>query len=209
MSTTTPSGVAATGQRVDPITLEVVRAGLISIVREMSVALTRTAYSTIIRDVHDFSCVIFDARGMLVAQAEGIPSFNGSMSFALDAVRVKYPLETMRPGDVFISNDPYFAEGSSFHKNDINILMPVFHEGRLVMISASKAHYLDIGGKNPGSYAPDAENTYQEGLCIPPVRLYDAGTLNEAVLDIFLANVRVPDTERGDLFAQLAAGKTA
>ncbi len=195
--------------QVDPITLEVIRAGLISIVREMSVALTRTAYSTIIRDVHDFSCVIFDARGRLVAQAEGIPSFNGSMSFALDAVRVKYPLESMRPGDVFISNDPYFAEGSSFHKNDINILMPVFHEGRLVMVSASKAHYLDIGGKNPGSYAPDAENTYQEGLCIPPVRLYDAGVMNEAVLEIFLANVRVPDTERGDLFAQLAAGKTA
>nr|WP_281406773.1 hydantoinase B/oxoprolinase family protein [Aminobacter sp. MDW-2] len=194
---------------VDAVTLEVIRAGLISIVREMSVALTRTAYSTIIRDVHDFSCVVFDARGRLVAQAEGIPSFNGSMSFALDAVRAKFPLGEMKPGDVFISNDPYFAEGSSFHKNDINILMPIFHEGQLVMVSASKAHYLDIGGKNPGSYAPDAENTYQEGLCIPPVKLYDSGVLNEAVLDIFLGNVRVPDTERGDLFAQLAAGKTA
>lgn len=194
---------------VDAVTLEVIRAGLISIVREMSVALTRTAYSTIIRDVHDFSCVVFDARGRLVAQAEGIPSFNGSMSFALDAVRAKFPLGEMKPGDVFISNDPYFAEGSSFHKNDINILMPIFHEGQLVMVSASKAHYLDIGGKNPGSYAPDAETTYQEGLCIPPVKLYDSGVLNEAVLDIFLGNVRVPDTERGDLFAQLAAGKTA
>ncbi len=206
---TTTSTTQASGVRVDPVTLEVIRAGLISIVREMSVALTRTAYSTIIRDVHDFSCVIFDARGRLIAQAEGIPSFNGSMSFALDAVRAKFPLESMRPGDVFISNDPYFAEGSSFHKNDINILMPVFYEDRLVMISASKAHYLDIGGKNPGSYAPDAENTFQEGLCVPPVRLFDAGVMNAAVLDIFLANVRVPDTERGDLFAQLAAGKTA
>ena len=77
------------------------------------------------------------------------------------------------------------------------------------MVSASKAHYLDIGGKDPGSYAPDAESTYQEGLCLPPVKLYDAGVLNDAVLDIFLANVRVPDVERGDLFAQLAAGKTA
>lgn len=206
MTTTTERAADA---QVDAVTLEVIRAGLISIVREMSVALTRTAYSTIIRDVHDFSCVVFDARGMLVAQAEGIPSFNGSMRFALDAVRAKFPLEEMRPGDVFISNDPYFAEGSSFHKNDINILMPIFHEDRLVMVSASKAHYLDIGGKNPGSYAPDAESTYQEGLCLPPVKLYDAGVLNEAVLDIFLSNVRVPDTERGDLFAQLAAGKTA
>ncbi|HEX5145875.1 MAG TPA: hydantoinase B/oxoprolinase family protein [Conexibacter sp.] len=203
------AGAPAQGAHVDAVTLEVVRAGLVSIVREMSVALTRTAYSTIIRDVHDFSCVVFDARGRLVAQAEGIPSFNGSMRFALDAVRAKFPLEEMKPGDVFVSNDPYFAEGSSFHKNDINILMPIFHEGRLAMVSASKAHYLDIGGKNPGSYAPDAESTYQEGLCLPPVKLYDEGVLNEAVLDIFLANVRVPDTERGDLFAQLAAGKTA
>jgi N-methylhydantoinase B len=194
---------------VDPVTLEVIRSALTSIVREMSVALTRTAYSTIIRDVHDFSCVMFDGRGRLIAQAEGIPSFNGSMSFALEAAATKFPLADMRPGDVIMSNDPYFAEGSSFHKNDINILMPIFHEGRLVMISASKAHYLDIGGKNPGSYAPDAQNTYQEGLSLPPLKLYDAGVLNQAVLDIFIANVRVPDIERGDLFAQLAAGKTA
>jgi N-methylhydantoinase B len=194
---------------VDPVTLEVIRAALTAVVREMSVALTRTAYSTIIRDVHDFSCVMFDGSGRLIAQAEGIPSFNGSMSFALDAVTTKFPLDGMQPGDVFMSNDPYFAEGSSFHKNDINIIMPIFYEGRLVMLSASKAHYLDIGGKNPGSYAPDAQNTYQEGLCLPPVKLYDAGALNQAVIDIFLANVRVPDIERGDLFAQLAAGKTA
>ncbi|MEA2332872.1 MAG: N-methylhydantoinase [Thermoleophilaceae bacterium] len=194
---------------VDPVTLEVIRSALTAVVREMSVTLTRTAYSTIIRDVHDFSCVVFDAGGRLIAQAEGIPSFNGSMSFALDAVTSKFPVEAMRPGDVFMSNDPYFAEGSSFHKNDINIIMPVFFEDRLVMFSASKAHYLDIGGKNPGSYAPDAQNTYQEGLSLPPVKLYDAGVLNEAVIDIFLSNVRVPDIERGDLFAQLAAGKTA
>ena len=168
------------------------RAGLISIVREMSVTLTRTAYSTIIRDVHDFSCVVFDARGRLIAQAEGIPSFNGGMRFALDATTSKFPLDEMQPGDVFLSNDPYFGEGASFHKNDINIIMPIFLDGELVMLSASKAHYLDIGGKDPGSYSPDAENTYQEGLTIPPVKLYDQGVLNEAVLDIFLANVRVP-----------------
>jgi N-methylhydantoinase B len=194
---------------VDPVTLEVVRAALISIVREMSVTLTRTAYSTIIRDVHDFSCVLFDASGRLIAQAEGIPSFNGGMRFALDATTVKFPLQEMQPGDVYLSNDPYFGEGASFHKNDINIVMPVFLDGKLVMVSASKAHYLDIGGKDPGSYSPDAQNAYQEGLTLPPVKLYDAGRLNDAVLDIFLANVRVPHLERGDLAAQLAAGKTA
>ena len=195
--------------RIDPVTLEVIRAGLISIVREMSVTLTRTAYSTIIRDVHDFSCVVFDARGRLIAQAEGIPSFNGSMRFALEATTSRFPLASMRPGDVYLSNDPYFGEGASFHKNDINILMPIFLDGELVMVSASKAHYLDIGGKDPGSYSPDAQNCYQEGLSVPPVKLFDAGKLNDAIVDIFMANVRVPEVERGDLFAQLAAGKTA
>ena len=195
--------------RVDPITLEVVRAGLTSIVREMSVTLTRTAYSTIIRDVHDFSCVVFDRRGRLIAQAEGIPSFNGSMGFTLAATAAKFPLAAMRPGDVYISNDPYFGDGASFHKNDINIVMPIFLDGELIMLSASKAHYLDIGGKDPGSYSPDAQNAFQEGLTLPPVKLYDAGVVNQAVLDILFANVRVPDVERGDLAAQLAAGKTA
>ncbi len=195
--------------RVDPITLEVIRAGLISIVREMSVTLTRTAYSTIIREVHDFSCVVFDNRGRLIAQAEGIPSFNGSMGFTLAATAAKFPLAEMAPGDVYLSNDPYFGEGASFHKNDINIVMPIFRDDQLVMLSASKAHYLDIGGKDPGSYSPDAQNTFQEGLAIPPVKLYEEGQLNQAVLDIFLANVRIPDVERGDLAAQLAAGKTA
>lgn len=194
---------------IDPVTLEVIRAGLISIVREMSVTLTRTAYSTIIRDVHDFSCVVFDAAGRLIAQAEGIPSFNGGMSFALEATTTKFPLAEMRPGDVYLSNDPYFGEGASFHKNDINVIMPIFVDGELAMLSASKAHYLDIGGKDPGSYSPDAENSYQEGLTIPPVKLFDQGVVNEAVLDIFFANVRVPHLERGDLSAQLAAGKTA
>ncbi len=204
MSATEPGNRTST----DPVTLEVIRAGLISIVREMSVTLTRTAYSTIIRDVHDFSCVVFDSSGRLIAQAEGIPSFNGGMRFALDATTAKFPLDSMRPGDVYLSNDPYFG-GGAFHKNDINVIMPIFVDGKLAMLSASKAHYLDIGGKDPGSYSPDAENSYQEGLTIPPVKLHDQGVVNQAVLDILFANVRVPHLEEGDLAAQLAAGKTA
>jgi N-methylhydantoinase B len=206
---TGPSLAARAGQAVDPVTVEVIRSGLISIVREMSVTLTRTAYSTIIRDVHDFSCVLFDRHGRLIAQAEGIPSFNGGMSFALGATAAKFPLGSMREGDVYLSNDPYFGEGASFHKNDINVVMPIFVGSELVMLSASKAHYLDIGGKDPGSYSPDARNSFQEGLTVPPVKLYDAGTQNEAIVDIFFANVRMPNLERGDLAAQLAAGKTA
>lgn len=196
-------------QAVDPITLEVIRTSLISIVQEMSVTLTRTAYSTIIRDVHDFSCVLFDANGRLIAQAEGIPSFNGGMSFVIECVAEKFPLASMSPGDAYLVNDPYSGEGASFHKNDINIVMPIFADGQLVMLSASKAHYLDIGGKDAGSFSPDAENSFQEGLTLPPVRFLDKGVRNDAVLDIFLANVRVSDTAKGDLAAQIAASKTA
>jgi N-methylhydantoinase B len=192
---------------VDPVTLEVVRASLLAIVREMSVTLARTSYSTIIREVHDFSCVLFDVQRRLIAQAEGIPVFHGSMDFVVEAVTGRFPLADMRPGDVFITNDPYL--GGNTHKPDINIVMPIFWEGELVMLSASKAHFLDIGGKDPGSWSPDARDAFQEGISLPPVRLHDAGRPNQAVEDILFANVRIPYLEQGDLAAQLAAGKTA
>ncbi|MDE0388427.1 MAG: hydantoinase B/oxoprolinase family protein, partial [Rhodospirillales bacterium] len=114
-------------ETVDPVTLEVVRAGLHSIISEMSITLNRTSYSTILREINDYSCVLFDSRGRLLAQAEGIPIFNGSMNFVVDAVIVKFPLAEMREGDIFLSNDPYTAGGT--HKNDINVVMPIFWQG--------------------------------------------------------------------------------
>ncbi|MCZ6666467.1 MAG: hydantoinase B/oxoprolinase family protein, partial [Gammaproteobacteria bacterium] len=193
--------------RVDPITLEVIRAGLMSIVHEMSITMNRTSYSTIIREVHDYSCVLFDSDGRLIAQAEGIPIFNGSMNFVIEAVLDRYPASEMQPGDMFISNDPYTGGGT--HKNDINVVMPIFREGELVMFGASKAHHLDIGGKDPGSWSADARNTYQEGLSLPAMRLARNGVINEAITDILFANMRVPQLSRGDFSAQIAAGKTA
>lgn len=194
-------------KQVDPITLEVVRAGLVSIVHEMSITMDRTSYSTIIREVHDYSCVLFDGKGRLIAQAEGIPVFNGSMNFVIDAILKKFPVDTMKPGDIYISNDPYTGGGT--HKNDINIVMPVFWEGEVVMLSASKAHHLDIGGKDAGSWSSDARNTFQEGLSIPPMQLAFEGKINEAITEILFANMRVPQLSRGDFSAQIAAGKTA
>ncbi len=194
-------------QQIDPITLEVIRAGLMSVVHEMSITMDRTSYSTIIREVHDYSCVLFDGRGRLIAQAEGIPIFNGSMNFVIDAVTSRFPLEAMRPGDMFISNDPYTGGGT--HKNDINIVLPIFWEDELVMLSASKAHHLDIGGKDPGSWSSDARNTYQEGLSIPAMQLARNGEINDAITDLLFANMRVPELSRGDFAAQIAAGKTA
>ena len=185
--------------RVDPITLEVIRAGLMSIVHEMSITMNRTSYSTIIREVHDYSCVLFDSDGRLIAQAEGIPIFNGSMNFVIEAVLDRYPASEMQPGDMFISNDPYTGGGT--HKNDINVVMPIFREGELVMFGASKAHHLDIGGKDPGSWSADARNTYQEGLSLPAMRLARNGVINEAITDILFANMRVPQLSRGDFSA--------
>ncbi len=194
-------------QMIDPVTLEVIRAGLMSVVHEMSITMDRTSYSTIIREVHDYSCVLFDGQGRLVAQAEGIPVFNGSMNFVIDAVTARYPLSEMQPGDMYISNDPYTGGGT--HKNDINIVMPIFWDGELVLIGASKAHHLDVGGKDPGSWSSDARNTYQEGISIPAMRLARNGVINDAITDLLFANMRVPHLSRGDFAAQIAAGKTA
>jgi len=193
--------------KIDPITLEVIRAGLMSVVHEMSITMDRTSYSTIIREVHDYSCVLFDGQGRLIAQAEGIPVFNGSMNFVIEAVTARYPLHEMQPGDMYISNDPYTGGGT--HKNDINIVMPIFWEGELVMLGASKAHHLDVGGKDPGSWSSDARNTYQEGISIPAMRLARDGVINDAITDLLFANMRVPHLSRGDFAAQIAAGKTA
>lgn len=193
--------------KVDPITLEVVRAGLTSIISEMSITLKRTSYSTILREINDFSCVIFDEKGRLLAQAEGIPIFNGSMNFVVDAVTEKYPLSEMKPGDVFLSNDPYTAGGT--HKNDINVVMPVFYGGELVLLAANKAHHLDIGGKDPGSWSADARNTYQEGFCLPVVKLAEEGKMNNQIVEILMANLRTPELSRGDFAAQIASLKTS
>ena len=192
---------------IDPVTLEVVRAGLHSIISEMSITLNRTSYSTILREINDYSCVLFDEIGRLLAQAEGIPVFNGSMNFVIDAVVEKYPLAGMKPGDIFMSNDPYSAGGT--HKNDINVVMPIFWQGELVMLAANKAHHLDIGGKDPGSWSADARNTYQEGLCLPVLQLASEGNVNEAIVEILMANLRTPMLSRGDFAAQIAALKTA
>jgi N-methylhydantoinase B len=192
---------------VDPITLEVVRAGLASIISEMSITLKRTSYSTILREINDFSCVLFDARGRLLAQAEGIPIFNGSMNFVVDAVMKKFPLEAMNPGDIFLSNDPYTAGGT--HKNDINVVYPVFWDGALILLAANKAHHLDIGGKDAGSWSADARNTFQEGFCLPVVKLADQGKMNDTIIEILMHNLRTPELSRGDFAAQIASLKTA
>ncbi len=192
---------------VDPVTREVVQNRLIAIVREMSYTLARAAYSPIIYEVKDFSNVLLRPNTDLVAQAEGIPVFLGAMSPVLKAVLERYELNEMRPGDVYISNDPFAGNGT--HKNDVNIIRPIFDEDRPVLFAMSKAHWTDIGGKDAGSWSPDAKNTYQEGVSIPPLRLLREGKLNGELLELILSNTRLRANNEGDLLAQLAACNVA
>jgi N-methylhydantoinase B len=192
---------------VDPVTREVIHNRLVSVVREMSLALARAAYSPIIYEVKDFSSVLLRPDASVVAQAEGIPVFLGSMHQTLGPVLDRYPLEDMREGDVFISNDPFSANGT--HKNDINILKPIFWNGEVVFFAANKAHWTDIGGKDPGSWSPDSTNTDQEGVSVPPLRLYSAGVLNAELKEVILASTRLRESNEGDLMAQLSACHTA
>ncbi len=188
--------------RLDAVTLEVLRNQLEGIAAEMGQVLIRGAYSPNIKERQDCSTALFDADGRLVAQAEHIPVHLGAMPEAVDAVLARDPA----PGDVFVLNDP-FAGGT--HLPDVTLVSPIERDGRIVAYAVSRAHHADVGGMTPGSMPAGAGEIYQEGLRIPPVRLVEAGEEREAVLDLFLANVRNPAERRADLRAQLAANERA
>jgi N-methylhydantoinase B len=184
--------------------LEIVGNGLRSITDETYKALKRSAYSTNIKERHDHSTAIVDSRGRLIAQAEmSFPTHLGSI---LDTTRLllsKYGLDRCEDGDVFIANDPYVAGGT--HLPDVNLIAPVFVEGRLLAFICTIAHHADMGGMSPGSMAGGMTEIYQEGLRIPLVKLFRRGELDEELLELILLNVRVPAERRGDYAAQIAA----
>ena len=189
--------------RVDPFTVEIIRNALDSISEQMSSVIERTAYSTIIRDILDFSTALFDARGRIIAQSSRIPAHLNTMGPALEAILGRYiPLGEWHPGDVIAMNDPYHG---GQHLPDIFVMMPVFHEGRPIAIAGGMGHQVDIGGRAPGSFGGDATDIFQEGLRIPPVKIYDRGQPNRAVLDIIATNIREPHKTMGDINSQIAA----
>jgi len=186
---------------IDPITREIVQNALASAADEMSTALYRTAYSTIVRDCLDYSTSLCDAEGQMIAQGVTIPLHLGSVPFAMETLFRKFG-EDMAPGDVFILNDPF--EGG-MHIPDIFIVRPVFWEGRRVAFAVSTAHHLDLGGRLPGSSACDNTEIFQDGLRIPWLRLYRRGEPDGAIFALIRANVRVPQMTIGDIRAQLSA----
>ncbi len=191
-------------QPPDAITLEVIHNGLRSIADETFIALKKSAYSTNIKERDDHSTCLMDRRGRIVVQAERAQAIHlSSMSGHVRAVLAAFGVESLREGDIFISNDPYVAGGS--HLPDVNFAMPVFVNGRLTAFSCNIAHHADIGGMTPGSMSADMTEIYQEGLRIPVVRLFREGRLVSDVLDLVLLNVRMPEERKGDYLAQVAA----
>ena len=182
---------------VDRITLDLVENGLVNARTQMDALLFRTAMSPIIREQRDGFPVITDRHGRLVAGQFGSP-----VSGFIDHLD-----ETVEEGDVFLTSDPYACRGSISHANDWLICLPVFRNGRLINWSAMFGHMSDIGGKVPGSMPTDAVDQYEEGICIPPIKIIQAGEFQHDVLKVILHNCRIPEWNRSDLNALIASAR--
>jgi N-methylhydantoinase B len=185
----------------DPALIWLYHERLSAIPEEMGAVLEYAACSPNIKERRDYSCALFDAQGRLIAQAAHIPVHLGAMPTLMAYLLPRFE---WHEGDMVLTNDPYHA---GTHLPDWTLIAPVFVEGRLVGFVASRAHHADTGGATPGSM-PLATEIYEEGLRIPPVKIVQAGALNEPLLELLLHNVRTPDERRGDLMAQLGANQT-
>lgn len=186
----------------DPITLEVVRNKLDGIANEMQSTLLRSSFSTVVKEGLDASASLFTIEGETLAQALAIPIHLATLIPVVRTMLENFPPDTMGEGDIYIMNDPYCG---GTHLPDIGLVMPIFHEGRPIALSAAMTHHQDVGGMSPGSVPPVATEIYQEGIRIPPLKLRDAGEMNETLMKMLDLNVRLPETFRGDLGAQIAA----
>lgn len=188
----------------DVFTLEIVKDSLLATGDEMFETLARTSMSPIIYEVLDYASGITDKHGHLLTQGNGVAGFIGMLSHMVGYTIEKYPKKgDLKQGDVIIINDPYVGGGS--HLSDVGLVMPVFHEGELIAFTANKAHWTEVGGKDPGSFSNDATEVFQEGMQFPCIKLMDQGIMNESLLKVIEANVRLPELSVGDLWAQIAA----
>ena len=183
----------------DPITLEILWRRLISIVDEADSSVARTAFSSLLRDAHDYTCMFTDRFGRELAQGSfATPGQSGAMALGIKNLVNKFSLDFYQPGDVFITNDPWALAG---HLNDVCVMSPIFYKDRVAAFTACVFHHSDIGGR----VASDNHDVFEEGLFIPLVKLYDKGVLNESVLDMIRWNVRTADEVIGDIRSQIAA----
>lgn len=185
---------------MDPITLGILWDRLVSIADEIVNALVRTSFSTNVRESYDLSCVLFDAQGRSLSQGSySVPSFTGTAPVTLAHMLERFPPETLRPGDVVATNDPWLGTGHMF---DINVMQPVFREDRIVGYCMSISHLPDIGGIG---FSATARQVHEEGLRLPVLKLLREGEPDPLVLELFRLNVRAPEETIGDLMANVAA----
>ncbi|WP_374465951.1 hydantoinase B/oxoprolinase family protein [Ferrovibrio sp.] len=190
---------------IDPITLAVLKGRLEQVADEMDATLFRSAFNPIIAEAHDASHGLYHATTgeTLVQGKSGLPIFVGAMAFAVKAVIDKAAKDgNLQDGDVYIFNDPY--DGGT-HLSDFKLVRPFFRDGKVFCYLASVGHWHDVGGNVPGNYNPVATEAFQEGMVIPPVKLYAAGQLRQDVVDILRANTRLPDSLYGDMNGQVNA----
>jgi N-methylhydantoinase B len=183
----------------DPITLEILWRRLISIVDEADGTVARTAFSSLLRDAHDYTCMFTDRQGRELAQGSfATPGQSGAMALGIKNLVNSLSPDTYRPGDAFITNDPWALAG---HLNDVCVMSPIFYNDTPVAFTACVFHHSDIGGR----VSSDNHEVFEEGLFIPLVKLYTEGVLNESVLEMIRWNVRTPDEVIGDIRSQIAA----
>ena len=190
---------------IDPITLEVVCEGLRAIVKEMRATIIRASFSSVIYELDDFSCALFNPAAEMVAQSDDHPGHVMPMPWSVRCAMEDFE-DDIEEGDVIILNDAY--RGGT-HLNDVTVLFPVFAGGELFIFPAVRAHWADVGGMTPGSYSGLSTSIYQEGVRIPPIKLYERGRRNEGVLRLLLSNMRLPEERLGDLDASLGACRVA
>jgi N-methylhydantoinase B len=187
---------------VDAVTLEILWTRLVQVANEQAAALMRTSFTPIVREVGDLSAAVFDARGLMLAQAvTGTPGHINSLATGMRHFLAAYPPDTLAPGDVLITNDPWMTSGQL---NDLSVVTPAFRDGRLIGFFGNTCHAIDIGGRG---LSADAAEVYEEGFAIPVMKLYDRGELNEDLVRLLAANVRTPREVLGDLHAQVAGNE--
>ena len=192
---------------LDPFTLAVVHASLIGVARDMKIMTMRTAYTELWKEQGDLSCCLMDAAGDIIAQdPNGFPIHVTTMPLQLKGMVAAIGAETLVPGDVLATNDPYIG---GTHLPDVLIARPLFHEGVLFGYACNRGHWADIGGMGPGSYSPATTDIHQEGVFIPPVKLFEAGRPNAGVLAMIISNVRNQSIGLGDLRSQYASCESA
>jgi N-methylhydantoinase B len=188
----------------DPITTEVLRNAFIAIAEDMNASLIRSAYSPIIYHIRDTAVALIDADRQVLAHSPGVPFFLGTLEDCIRQTEELLGTDVWRPGDVWVLNDAYLTGG---HLNDLTVYSPIFSGDELVGFTASRAHHLDVGGKEPGGPATDSTDVFQEGLRLGPIKLVEGGRRRRDSFDILRRNTRLPHQLAGDITAQIVASQ--